>query len=330
MHPPRSWIRRVPIEVVLQPPFMISSATTQARSNAVDHRYLCKRSQQCKLTRSKRSQDHHHYPAKTGDYETFTAVETGPDTGVFRIFQQIPTQDARLVAVIHGDGVIETIRNDTLTAEIEGCGSTRTETTLLIDPDGVIFDSRTDAPIAGVTVTLIDANTGSPAIVFKADGVTPAASTVVTDASGRYEFPTVAPGIYRLVITAPPGYSVPSQVHPSALPPGRLIDFSGSYGGTFPVSLKTGAVKIDVPADAAPGAGAGFFVQKVASRREAEIGDAIQYTVRIKNVGVTQPEVKLIDNLPPVSPIKGTARLDGGRADGTPGHASNSSWVQWP
>ncbi|MEW6156818.1 MAG: SdrD B-like domain-containing protein [Verrucomicrobiota bacterium] len=254
--------------------------------------------------------------AKTQDQEVFTAEETGPNTGVFRILQKIPTADARVVAVVHQDGMIETLRNDTLTASIAGCGNTITETTILIDPDGVLFDSRTDQPIAGATITLIDVASGTPATVFKADGVTPASHTVITDASGRYEFPTVAAGIYRLQVTPPPGYTVPSKLRPGELPEGRIIDPSGSYLGTFPVSLATGAVRIDIPADSAPAAGgSGLFVQKDVSRREAEIGDVLDYTIRIRNVsGSTARDLVLVDHLPAgFTLIKESVRLDQSR-----------------
>ena len=257
--------------------------------------------------------------ATTGDQEVFIAEETGPNTGVFRVFLKIPTADAKLVAVVREDGVIETVRNDTLTGSFDGCNGTIIQTTILIDPDGVLFDSRTDKPIAGGTITLINVGSGAPAIVFQSDGVTPAPSTVVTDSAGRYQFPTVAPGLYRLVVVPPPGFTVPSNVRAINLPPGRVINAPGSYLGTFPVNLATGVVHIDVPADSPPpGTGTALFVQKEASRKEAEIGDLVQYTVRIRNAsGGTLKNVRLVDHLPAGFVfLKGSARLDkSGRTD---------------
>jgi uncharacterized repeat protein (TIGR01451 family) len=254
--------------------------------------------------------------ATTGDHEVFIAEETGPNTGVFRVFLKMPTADAKLVAVVHEDGVIETVRNDTLTASFDGCNGTVVETTILIDPDGVLFDSRTDQPIPGATITLINVASGAPAIVFEADGITPAPNPYITDAAGRYQFPTVAAGVYQLAVVPPPGYTVPSKVRPSDLPGGRVIHASGSYLGTFPVNLATGAVRIDVPADSPPpGSASALFVQKEASRKEAEIGDLVTYTLRIRNAsGRTLRNVQLLDRLPAgFTFLKGSARLDKSR-----------------
>ena len=180
--------------------------------------------------------------ALTGDVETFIATETGINTGLFRILPSVPTTaNAPLV-----DGIMSVKKNDRLTTSLLGCGATQTDVVLLIDPFGVVFDSKTNAPVAGATVTLIDitgagngGNPGGPARVFQVDGVTPAPSTVVTLADGNYQFPTVSPSQYRLIITPPSGFAFPSTLAPGLLPPGRVIDLSGSYGGSFNVSLVT-------------------------------------------------------------------------------------------
>ncbi|HUV09602.1 MAG TPA: hypothetical protein VMX12_01405, partial [Acidimicrobiia bacterium] len=59
----------------------------------------------------------------TSDDETFAAVETGPDTGVFRILPSVPTADAARVPVVAGNGVMETQGGDTITASIVDCAS---------------------------------------------------------------------------------------------------------------------------------------------------------------------------------------------------------------
>ena len=250
--------------------------------------------------------------ALTGDRETILVVETGPNTGVFRPVSPVPTSAG---VAVSGNGVVNTRRNDSLTAELAGCGGTRTTTVLLIDPAGVVFDSQSNVPIPGARVVLWDVNAGVPAGVFQADGTTPAPNTIVTGPDGRYEFPAVAPGNYRLIVTPPPGYNNPSTVPTFQLPAGRTVSAigGGSYGGVFPVNAQTGAVTLDYPLDPAPGVGNGLFLQKTASRSTAEIGDFVDYTIRIRNVsGGALTPVTVADRLPQgFSYHKGSARLEG-------------------
>lgn len=254
----------------------------------------------------------------TDDTESYLATETGANTGVFRLASGIMTMDGTANPVVTGNGTLETIKNDMLMAGMSGCGTGWIETWVLIDPSGVVFDSRSNTPLTGMTVSLIDVtgggnggNPGGPARVFQADGVTPAPSTVITGADGRYSFPLVAPSTYRLAVVATGGYGFPSALPPGQLPADRTIDLSGSYGGDFQVNQTTGAVTIDLPLDAA--SGTGLFVQKSATRTTAEIGDFVDYIVRVKNVnGSTLSGVTLSDRLPFGFIYQpGTARQDG-------------------
>jgi uncharacterized repeat protein (TIGR01451 family) len=255
----------------------------------------------------------------TGDTETFTAVETGPNTGIFRISPNVPTANAATHIVASGDGILEVLRNDTVTATISSCGgiTVSATTTLLVDPSGIIFNSATNQPIAGATVALIDVTgagnggvPGGPAVVFQVDGVTPAPSVVVTAADGFYEFPLVANSTYRLGITTPAGFTFPSLLPAGIQPAGRLIDTPGSYGGNFLVAGV--AVHFDVPLD--PGASAGgLFIQKTANKKTAEIGDFVDYSIKFNNVSAgALPGVVVSDSLPAgFAYVRGTARLNG-------------------
>lgn len=259
----------------------------------------------------------------TGDTETFPAVETGPNTGIFRITNSgsyVPTRDSQIFPVTSGNGIIETTQNDVLTATLEGCGSATASATILIDPFGVVFESRSNAPVAGAVVTLIDVtgsgnggNAGGPAFVLMADGVTPAPATVTTGVNGRFHFPLVLPSTYRLAVTPPNGHSFPSLLPPILLPAGRAIDPSGSYGNNFVVSAAIGAFRVDVPLDTS--SLSGLFIEKYAPRTVVEVGDVLDYTIRVKNSsGRTLTGIEVTDTLPAgFSYLRGSARLNGAR-----------------
>lgn len=254
----------------------------------------------------------------SGDSEVYTAVETGPNTGVFRILPDVPTANAALRVVATGNGVLEVLRNDLVSATITSCGgvSARATTDLLIDPSGVVYDSRSNQPVAGATVELIDATgagnggrPGQPATVFDADGITPAPSTVVTAADGVFAFPLVAPSTYRLRVVPPGGFVFPSALPVGLQPAGRLIEAPASYGGEFQVRLRP--VRFDVPVDT--GGDGGLVVEKRANKSVAEIGSFVDYTVRVANVlAVPLPNVEVQDSLPAgFAYVKGSARLAG-------------------
>ena len=254
--------------------------------------------------------------ALTGDIEEFIARETGLNTGKFRIDPSISMTGATGSS---GDHLLNTVKNDTLTATMPGCGESAAVVNLLIDPYGVVYDGRTNLPVAGATVSIFNVGNNSPAVVFKADGVTPAPSTVVTGANGQYEFPTVAPGTYKLLITPPGGYSFASVLPPALLPPGRATDAKGSYGGEFLVNLSTGPVHIDVPLDAS--ALGGLFIEKTSSRSSVELGEFVDYTIKVKNSsGQLLGQIQVEDHLPAgFAYVPGSARLNAGtvRLDGS-------------
>lgn len=254
----------------------------------------------------------------TGDLETFIAVETGANTGIFRIQPDVPTADARSHIVASGDGTVEILPNDLVTATMLGCSAVGEISSLvLIDPQGVVFDSKTNATVPGSTVTLIDVtgagnggHPGSPATVFAADGSTPAPSVVVTGGDGVFSFPAVLPSTYALKVVPPAGYLFPSKLPPALQPAGRTVVDPGSYGGSFVVSGK-GPIRIDVPLD--PGATGGLMVQKSASQSVVEVGDFLDYTITVGNrSGIALPDVQVSDWLPVgFEYVKGSARLQG-------------------
>ena len=261
----------------------------------------------------------------SGDVEHFVATETAANSGVFRVEPQVPTRDAVATPAVSGDGLLSVLPNDKLTMSLQGCGTTLMEASVLVDPFGVVFDSKTDALVAGATVTLIDVTgagngglAGGLARVFLADGLTRAPSVLVTGAAGHYQFPLVAPSVYRLQVQPPGEYSFPSQLSPGLLPPGRSVDV-GSFGEAFTITALTPPVHLDLPVDAS--AQSGFFIEKMALRKTVTLGETLDYNIKIRNVsGQLLGRVRLNDQLPAgFSYQVGSARLNGGsrRYDGS-------------
>lgn len=256
--------------------------------------------------------------ALTGDREVFIAEESGHNTGLYRVSGGVPTADAASVPAVRGDGRLSLRTDDRITATLAGCGAASSEAAVLIDPYGVVFDSKSNAPVAGALVTLIDVSgagnggrPGAPATVFAADGITPAPASVTTGADGSFAFPRVPPSDYRLAVAPPGAYTFPSQLPVALMPGGRAIDAAASYGQSFPVNLATGDVHADIPLDAP--AGTGLSVRKRAGRERVDIGDVLDYTVEVKNVsGSPIAGVTLADTLPAgFAYVPGSTRQDG-------------------
>ncbi|BCA63244.1 hypothetical protein HMP09_2478 [Sphingomonas sp. HMP9] len=224
-----------------------------------------------------------------------TLTETTPDSGIFA--GGVPSTETGRYPDLEPCEVRTRGAKITLifTEDEFSFGST---SSILIDPAGYTFDSRTGALVDGATVTLVD-ETGQPATVFGDDGVSRYPSSMVTgesvtDASGRvypgetgrYRFPLTAPGRYALRVVPPGTYVAPSTVERATLaalkdPDGAAFILKGaSFGETFTLSTPE-PFSADIPLDA-PGAGS-LLLTKVASVREASPGDFVQYLLRITN-----------------------------------------------
>ena len=260
----------------------------------------------------------------TGDRESFDAVETGPHSGIFRLSPGAPTVSGTGASAA-GDGVLAILRGDRVTAELAGCGATITSASVWIEPAGVVYESRSDQPVSGVRVRLVDVsgagNGGVPgglARVFAGDGVTASPAEVVTDGLGRFSFPLVRQSSYRLELGTSEPYRFPSQMGVAGLPAGHLTDVAGSYGGTFTPADTLAPVLVDVPVDAL--GTIALFVEQQASRPQVEWGDELDYLVRVANRSdSTLDAVTLHDALPPgFAYARGTTRGGLAAANGTP------------
>ncbi|MDB5694258.1 MAG: hypothetical protein JWO81_3321, partial [Alphaproteobacteria bacterium] len=265
--------------------------------------------------------------SKSGDRETLTITETGPDTGKFAGYIQTvpgssPPGDCRL-GVVPGDKIlVESLKTGNQTPFIT------VELGVLFDPDGIVFDSSDGSPISGARVTLVDEATSAPARVFGDNGDAVYPSTVVSgdkvrDSSGAaydngvgaYRFPQVQAGRYRMVIEAPPGYHAPSARSPAELasligPDGAPYQIgTASYGAAFAVT-GPGGVSVAIPLDKI---GKPIELVKTADRGEAAPGDSVVYSVIVRNPDprVVTSAITLTDHFPAAMRLRtGTIRVN--------------------
>ncbi|MCW5654862.1 SdrD B-like domain-containing protein [Hydrogenophaga sp.] len=215
---------------------------------------------------------------------------------------------------------------------------------LPLDPSGVIYDASSRAPIDGAQVRFCGPAGFNPATML----VGGASYTVVggcaqmqTGPGGFYQFllaPGAPSGEYTLAASAPnyaptPIASIPPQpgaLTPSGASPLRVQAQAGPPSGTQPttyylrMNLAPGmpdVVHNHIPLE--PSTGAGLFLQKQASRDVVELGDSVQYTLRVLSPNGPATDVVITDSLPAgLRLIPGTVLQDGVRvADpaGSPG-----------
>jgi len=266
----------------------------------------------------------------SGDMETLTLTETGPNTGEFR--SSVPS--IRSTVANAGNNVLSLSINTEIIATYQDPLDTITTVAAaaLVDPFGIVFDSATGTPINGAIVTIINSITGLPARVYGDDGTSAYPSTLitggsVTDASGavynfpvgEYRFPFMHLGTYHIQVTPPAGYNFPTQVaFPTiqALPTaaaqtgGKYALVAGSKGGDFTI-VNGPPLKIDIPLDAK---GTNLFVQKTSSTGTASIGDRVLYQISVENVNTFNPSsvTTVSDTLPLGFRYQiGTTTLDG-------------------
>ena len=250
-----------------------------------------------------------------GEREEIVAIETGANTGVF----EAASLAVRNQAVVPNNNILEGRPFDTYDVEIIDCGRRITTTVTLIDPQGVVFDSRTNQPVSGATVRIVTASGGVcsntlAAVSALSNGrIVAAPSQIITGTDGKFDFPLVAPGDYCLLVTTPNGYTWVSAVPQSQLPGGRNILATGSYGRPFRVGPETGPVIVDIPVDSAPLSG--LFIQKTVLRTVVELGEVTDYTVVVSNntgSALDRNDVFATDTLPRgFTYVAGSARVDG-------------------
>jgi uncharacterized repeat protein (TIGR01451 family) len=202
---------------------------------------------------------------------------------------------------------------------------------LPVDPSGVIYDSVTRKPLAGVRVTLLDPGGQPVAAQYLVGGAGNVTQT--TEADGYYQFlllPGAPSGRYGLRIEAPTGYlpppsgihepaaqaltvpagSVPFRVSPLAGPPGEG-DLPPYYLGFVMTGLSAGVTGNHVPVD--PVLQGALRVRKTTPKVNVTKADLVPYTIEITNtLAVPLQDIAARDLVPAGFKYRnGSSRVDG-------------------
>ncbi|MDD5057075.1 MAG: isopeptide-forming domain-containing fimbrial protein [Sideroxydans sp.] len=267
------------------------------------------------------------------DSEVLELTETGLNTGVFT-------------------GAIKTLRNSAtsnncqLSSSIDtkinalykrntstGAAAAAASSSAMVDPIGIVFDSKNGLPVDGATVTLLDANSGLAAKTYCDDGVTASPNPMVSGQaysecggifdgtkSGQYWFPKISPGTYILKVQTPVGYVFPSvDATPNTTTVGvgvRGVPGAGeSYGTAFTVNAGDPILTVHIPVD--PTA-QDLQIVKTAGKAIVGEGENVPYTLTISNETAANTSallptgVVISDHLPQGFRYRaGSARLNG-------------------
>jgi len=214
------------------------------------------------------------------------------------------------------------------------------------DPSGIVYNASTREPVAGARVTLRrDSCQGQPGAALTPADLAPMTPnpyqfqpdggvTMTTAADGYYLFLLRTPPVtetceYRLTLAAPAnsGLHAPSKAIPVAngLAPGGAVQAQpGPPTGAEPTLYYTrmllGPAEREVwnnhlPLDSATQSGY-LVAEKTANRKTLEIGQSVDYTVRVRNVaGTDLSDLEISDRLPSgFHYVAGTSRLNGAPA----------------
>jgi len=216
------------------------------------------------------------------------------------------------------------------------------EQSLPLDPSGVLYDSTTRQPVAGAVVTLAPLGScpgWSPAEHIAGGGVggyriAGSAISMTTGTLGAYQFQftSAAPAACSFQITATPpaaydfvsqvlppqagtltlppapgSFDVQSQANPPA-PGASTAYWLGFVGG----SARQYLLRNHIPLD--PRSVTGISIVKSAAVQVVELGDSVEYSVRIRNTtAFLRPRVAVQDLLPAgFRFIAGSARVTRG------------------
>jgi len=198
----------------------------------------------------------------TGDVETIIATETGANTGIF-LTPALPL--AQMSPAVAGDQVMATDFGDSFIATAT-CDSEVLEDDLMINPGNFLFNSVSNAPVADVSVALVDARTGNEM------------ARTQTDQRGFFTFSEMPEGDYRYAVMDAPAWVFPSARLDYAGMGRKVMD--AGWGNAF--NHAGGALFVsDIPVD--PNYGTPLALDKAADLDSVGHGEFVTYTLSFTN-----------------------------------------------
>lgn len=240
-----------------------------------------------------------------GDRERVEAIETAPNSGIFRT-QALPTIQS--ASALPGDGILQGSRRSVVSAKADCDPNVGDE--IVMAPAGAVFVSTTNEPVSGAKVELLD----------EAGNVL---ATQITDIEGLFEIQPSLAGqsaessnvkaatgqVVQIRVTPPTEFTSPS-LRTNFPGYGRFVDPSASYSKPFSFDPALRAIMVDIPVD--PDMTGALTIAKAANRQRVQVGDVVQYTIDVRNSSPIAIEVgEIEDTLPPgLSYVEGSARYN--------------------
>lgn len=233
----------------------------------------------------------------SGDRESFTLLETSPDSGVFAgVVPTVATPPAPVLAdcvlSVPADGSERLTVTDTRGAPLGVIAVAMTPARR-----NIVFDGVTGEPVAGAVLTLREAETGARSSSLRSQSVEGDAISVTSGADGGWFFNAVPAGNYILRIVAPTPYTGVSETFSLELEAtGRFRITEGSFGRPFAMAAPS-LLSFDIPLDRPA---SGISLTKQVNVSVAQPGDRVLYTLVLRNDDPRRRtgEVTVSDRLP--------------------------------
>ncbi len=264
----------------------------------------------------------------TGDSVTLKAHESGANSGLF--LYDLPTQDTATKDL--SDQILQVVRDDRADVSLTNCSLPNDSnqpgriiqnvtTQVDIDPYGIVFDAKTNLPVAGATVTLVDEQGNPVTTAYSIDPITGdkvfISAKIITNADGKFVYPFVPAGNYKFLvdtstITSGKYTFVSNRGIYSQFSAERIVNPSWSYAGVFTLQNNQPALNVDIPIDPVLNSSV-LFVRKEARDTDVELGDFDDYNITVTNRGTVDAQnVSITDHLPTgFSYVPGTMRVNG-------------------
>ena len=223
-----------------------------------------------------------------------------------------------------------------------------------IDPSGIVYDALTREPVSGAVVTFSGPTGFNPATDLIGGAANASQTTNATGEYKFLLEPTAPAGIYNLTLTNPAGYipgpstTIPfctATLNVGATPNPLLVQINNAppatiaplhdpntcgansagvaagagttqYYFSFNLSATSGDVLNNhIPIEAVPSSST-LIISKSTSKTEISRGELVPYTITIRNTGLFQRAVTIVDQIPPGFKYRrGSSSIDGVRIE---------------